>query len=174
MLVTLEKQWKVGHIWNVGYEVRLPRLYTPQSIDCGTDWCHVTSSLGLAKCTVIAQSKQSYCLCFEEQLNSSGGTRECRSFQRANVECCQALLQASSALPQQELAVATRKRPHRSTLVQEELARQQVVVLLQPPYSPDLSLCDFFLFLRLKEKLRGRTLSRSRRSYGRGILIVQR
>lgn len=45
---------------------------------------------------------------------------------------------------------------HRSVLVQEELARQQITVLPHPPYSPDLAPCDFFLFPRLKEKLRGR------------------
>lgn len=33
---------------------------------------------------------------------------------------------------------------HRSILVQEELARQQVAVLPHPPYSPDLAPCDFF------------------------------
>ena len=35
---------------------------------------------------------------------------------------------------------------HRSVLVQEELARQQVTVLPYPPYSPDLAPCDFCLF----------------------------
>ncbi|PNF25994.1 hypothetical protein B7P43_G06385, partial [Cryptotermes secundus] len=44
---------------------------------------------------------------------------------------------------------------HRPVLVQEELARQQVTVLPHPPYSPDLALCNFFLFHCLKAKLRG-------------------
>jgi histone-lysine N-methyltransferase SETMAR len=42
---------------------------------------------------------------------------------------------------------------HRSILVQEELARQQITVLPHPPYSPDLASCDFFLFHHLKAKI---------------------
>ncbi|KAJ4427945.1 hypothetical protein ANN_23957 [Periplaneta americana] len=45
---------------------------------------------------------------------------------------------------------------HRSILVQEELARQQVAVLPHPPYSPDLAPCDFFRFPLMKSILRGR------------------
>jgi hypothetical protein len=44
---------------------------------------------------------------------------------------------------------------HHSVLVQEELAKQQVTVLPHPPYSPDLTPCDFFYFPSLKEKLCG-------------------
>jgi hypothetical protein len=36
--------------------------------------------------------------------------------------------------------------PHRSVLVQEELAKQQVTVWPHPPYSPGLAPCDFFFF----------------------------
>jgi histone-lysine N-methyltransferase SETMAR len=44
----------------------------------------------------------------------------------------------------------------RSMLVQEELAKQQVTVLPHPPYSSDLTPCDFFFFPHVKEKLCGR------------------
>jgi histone-lysine N-methyltransferase SETMAR len=44
---------------------------------------------------------------------------------------------------------------HYSALVQKELAKRQVTVLSHPPYSPDLTTCDFFLFPRLKEKIHG-------------------
>ncbi|PNF21867.1 hypothetical protein B7P43_G05278 [Cryptotermes secundus] len=50
---------------------------------------------------------------------------------------------------------------HRSVPVQEELSRQQVAVLPHPPYSPDLAPCDFFLFHRMKAKLRGRRFQSS-------------
>jgi hypothetical protein len=40
--------------------------------------------------------------------------------------------------------------------VQEFLARKQVCVLNHPPYSPDLSPCDYFLFPKLKLPLKGR------------------
>jgi len=35
------------------------------------------------------------------------------------------------------------------------LAEKSITVVPQPPYSPDLSPCDFFLFLRLKNHLKG-------------------
>ncbi|EFN60286.1 hypothetical protein EAG_04365, partial [Camponotus floridanus] len=34
-------------------------------------------------------------------------------------------------------------------------AQKNISVVLQPPYSPDLSPCDFFLFPRLKTHLKG-------------------
>jgi len=36
------------------------------------------------------------------------------------------------------------------------LAEKSIPVVPQPPYSPDLSPCDFFLFLRLQNHLKGR------------------
>ena len=45
---------------------------------------------------------------------------------------------------------------HRAVAVQEFLARKQVCVLHHPPYSPDLSPCDYFLFPKLKLPLKGR------------------
>jgi len=35
------------------------------------------------------------------------------------------------------------------------LAKNSTAQLQQPPYSPDLAPCDFFLFLRLKKVLKG-------------------
>lgn len=45
---------------------------------------------------------------------------------------------------------------HRSLLVTEFLAKHATVILPQPPYSPDLSPADYFLFARLKKPLKGR------------------
>ena len=44
---------------------------------------------------------------------------------------------------------------HKSTTVQEYLKESGLDVLDHPPYSPDLSPCDFWLFPRLKERLTG-------------------
>ena len=44
---------------------------------------------------------------------------------------------------------------HKSATVQEYLKGSGLDVLVHPPYSPDLSLCDFWLFPRLKEMLAG-------------------
>ena len=65
------------------------------------------------------------------------------------------------------LASVRRKRPekwtlhhdnapaHTSHLVQQFLAKQGTAQLQQPPYSPDLAPCDFFLYPRLKKVLKG-------------------
>ena len=44
---------------------------------------------------------------------------------------------------------------HKSATVQEYLKESGLDVLDHPPYSPDLSPCDFLLFLKLKEMLAG-------------------
>jgi len=51
----------------------------------------------------------------------------------------------------------TTMRPpaHTSHLVQHFLAKHGTAQLQQPPYSPDLAPCDFFLFPRLKKVLKG-------------------
>jgi len=51
----------------------------------------------------------------------------------------------------------TTVRPaHTSHLVQQFLAKHGTSQLQQPPYSPDLAPCDFFLFPRLKKVMKGR------------------
>ena len=45
---------------------------------------------------------------------------------------------------------------HKSKLVQDYLRVESIKQLPHPPYSPDLSPCDFFLFPRLKKMLSGR------------------
>ena len=44
---------------------------------------------------------------------------------------------------------------HNSILVTDYLSKMGIKTVCQPPYSPDLALCDFCLFPKLKEKLRG-------------------
>ena len=45
---------------------------------------------------------------------------------------------------------------HWASTTQEMIDRRSIEVLGQPPYSPDLPPCDFFLFPTLKKILRGR------------------
>jgi len=45
---------------------------------------------------------------------------------------------------------------HTAVSLNEFLAEKSIPVVPQPPYSPDLSPCDFFLFPRLKNHLKGR------------------
>jgi len=45
---------------------------------------------------------------------------------------------------------------HASLIIHEFLAKQDTIVMPQPPYSPDLAPADFFLFPKLKSTLKGR------------------
>jgi len=45
---------------------------------------------------------------------------------------------------------------HTVISMNEFLAKKGISVVPQPPHSPDLSPCDFFLFLKLKFHLKGR------------------
>ncbi|UYV78460.1 hypothetical protein LAZ67_16001476 [Cordylochernes scorpioides] len=45
---------------------------------------------------------------------------------------------------------------HRSLLVSDFLAKNNTLMMPQPPYSPDLAPCDFFLFPKLKRPMKGR------------------
>jgi hypothetical protein len=45
---------------------------------------------------------------------------------------------------------------HKAISMNEFLTKKGIPVVLQALYSPDLSLCDFFLFLKLKFRLKGR------------------
>ncbi|EGI67248.1 Mariner Mos1 transposase, partial [Acromyrmex echinatior] len=47
-------------------------------------------------------------------------------------------------------------RSHTAFIVANYLARSNTPVVPQPPYSPDLAPCDFFLFPRLKRELKGK------------------
>ena len=57
---------------------------------------------------------------------------------------------------------------HKCEVVKSFLASEKAKVLNNPPYSPDLSPYDFFLFLRLKKMLSGNKYT-SRSSLGGAI-----
>ena len=57
---------------------------------------------------------------------------------------------------------------HKCEVVKSFLASEKVKVLNLPPYSPDRSPCDFFLFPRLKKMLSGNKYT-SRSSLGSAI-----
>ena len=44
---------------------------------------------------------------------------------------------------------------HNALSIHEFLAKNNIAVLEQPPYSPDLAPCDFFLFPKLKGVMKG-------------------
>jgi len=60
---------------------------------------------------------------------------------------------------------------HASLLIREFLAKQETIVVPQPPYSPDLAPADFFLFPKLKSTLKGRrfqTIRGDKRKFATG------
>jgi [histone H3]-lysine36 N-dimethyltransferase SETMAR len=44
---------------------------------------------------------------------------------------------------------------HKTVAVREFLAKKQVCVIQHPPYSPDLSPCNYFLFPKMKMAMKG-------------------
>jgi len=48
-------------------------------------------------------------------------------------------------------------RPHTANLTKATLKKLKWEVLPQPPYSPDMSPSDFFLFRSMKSKMRGQS-----------------
>jgi len=49
---------------------------------------------------------------------------------------------------------------HRDLVTREFLAHKGIITLPNPPYSPDLAPCDFFLFPKMKLQLKGRRFDR--------------
>ena len=68
----------------------------------------------------------------------------------------------------QESTLYMKASSHKYEVVKSFLASEKVKVLNHPPYSPDLSPCDFFLFPRLKKMLSGNKYT-SRSSLGSAI-----
>jgi len=50
---------------------------------------------------------------------------------------------------------------HTAVLTHQFLAKNKTAVIPHPPYSPDLAPCDFFLFPKMKLKLKGRRFDTS-------------
>lgn len=49
--------------------------------------------------------------------------------------------------------------PHTALVIREFLTKHSTTVMPQPPYSPDMAPCDFFLFPKLKRPLKGQRFS---------------
>jgi hypothetical protein len=62
----------------------------------------------------------------------------------ANMQTCAALLLYHDNVP-----------THTSLKITESVSDNNLHIFLHPPYSPDLALCDFALFPKLKMKLKG-------------------
>ena len=56
---------------------------------------------------------------------------------------------------------------HNALLFREFVSKNNIAVLEQPPCSPDLAPCDFFLFPKLKEVIKGTRFQDSEAKYSR-------
>jgi hypothetical protein len=56
---------------------------------------------------------------------------------------------------------------HTSVLTQKFLAKDEMAVIPYPPYSPDLTPCDFFVFPEINLKLKGRRFDTTEKDPGR-------
>ena len=66
------------------------------------------------------------------------------------------LIQKATAMGTWWLAASSQQCAHSCiTSLTELLAKHQITQVTQPPYSPDLAPCDFWLFLKLKSPLKG-------------------
>jgi len=68
-------------------------------------------------------------------------------------------------------------RAHNANVVTDLLRRWRWEILEQPPYSPDMSPCDYDLFAKMKEPLRGiryNTREAIIRAVGRSLLDINR
>jgi len=59
---------------------------------------------------------------------------------------------------------------HRSFNVSQFLAKNNMTVIPHPPYSPNLAPCDFFLFPKLKLRMKGQTFDTTE-EIQRGIAV---
>ena len=73
----------------------------------------------------------------------------------ASVTLCADIALRSGA-PATGFCTTTNAPAHRAVTTNEFLAKHNIPSLPQPPYSPDLAPCDFFLFPQLKKTMKAR------------------
>ncbi|KAG5323528.1 MOS1T transposase, partial [Acromyrmex heyeri] len=73
-----------------------------------------------------------------------------------NIDEVKKIVLANHGSPRNWLLHHDNAPAHTSLLVREFLAKNNTLMMPQPPYSPDLAPCDFFLFPQLKRPMKGR------------------
>ncbi|XP_018347274.1 PREDICTED: uncharacterized protein LOC108751537 [Trachymyrmex septentrionalis] len=69
---------------------------------------------------------------------------------------CQSILTDVLGMTRVSVKFVPKLRFKTSLLVSSFLAKNNTIVMPQPPYSPNLAPCDFFLFPKLKRPMKGR------------------
>ncbi|XP_018355926.1 PREDICTED: putative uncharacterized protein FLJ37770 [Trachymyrmex septentrionalis] len=68
---------------------------------------------------------------------------------------CQSILTDVLGMTRVSAKFVPKLRSKTSLLVSSFLAKNNTIIMPQPPYSPDLAPCDFFLFPKLKRPMKG-------------------
>jgi transposase len=76
------------------------------------------------------------------------------SFEKKHLECCPKLRTTAAHLH------VDNAKSHSSKMSIEKIEELGFILVPQPPYSPDLAPCDFFLFGSLKQRLEGKHFTR--------------
>ncbi|KYN39235.1 hypothetical protein ALC56_06368 [Trachymyrmex septentrionalis] len=69
---------------------------------------------------------------------------------------CQSILTDVLGMTRVSAKFVPKLRSKTSLLVSSFLTKNNIIIMPQPPYSPDLAPCDFFLFPKLKRPMKGR------------------
>ena len=82
--------------------------------------------------------------------------RFCIKFEHSSAKTIQ-MIQKAAAVGNCWLVASYNNPPiHASRLMQTFLMKHQITQVTQPSYSPDLAVCDFWLFQKLKSPLKGK------------------
>ena len=106
-------------------------------------------------------SEHVYCAALKFKMTEQVGQRICNKFcvklQSFSVETMQ-MIQKAAVMGNWWLAASSQQcaRSCITSQVQSFLAKYQITQVTQPPYSPDLATCDFWLFPKLKSPSRGK------------------
>ena len=105
-------------------------------------------------------SEHVYCMAITfkmtEQVEQQICIRFCIKLEHSSTETIW-VIQKASALGNWCLTASTQPlTTYVSHLMQSFLAKHQIIQMTQPPYSPDLVLCNFWLFTKPKSPLKGK------------------
>ncbi|KAG5313395.1 MOS1T transposase, partial [Acromyrmex insinuator] len=92
----------------------------------------------------------------EDENDEERAGRPSTSTTDENIDEVKKILLANHGSPRNWLLHHDNAPAHTSLLVREFLAKNNTLMMPQPPYSPDLAPCDFFLFPKLKRPMKGR------------------
>ena len=123
-------------------------------------------------------SEHVYCVAFRmtERVQQQICIKFCIKLEYSSMGTIQ-VIQEATAMGNWWLAASQQCTTHASCLVQSFPAKHQFTEMTQPPYSPDLVPCDFWLFPKLKSPLkvkRFQTISEIQENTMGQLMVIER